>query len=497
MLARSAGYTQLIYNLGISRPTREDVIKYKLWEECERECPYTGRSISQQALFGPHPEFQIEHIIPYSRCLDDSYMNKTLCHVDENRRKGDLTPYEFYKDSEQYEHITQRVRRLPYPKRLKFAQKEVSLDEFIKRQLNDTRYITREILKYLKQLGCVVTGSRGKVTSELRHQWGLNTILDSDLPGLKNREDHRHHAIDAIVTALTNQNHLRQLAQTKYAVHHDGFPLPWEGFRDAVSETVNQIQVSHRVTRKVSGPLHEETSYGPTGLKDKKNQDVLVYRKKLEALTCPMVKKIVDPIVKEIVTARLLEFGIDPEKKATISNDVWAEPLYMKSKKGAKVPIKKVRIRDVFNNMIPIKDVTGKAYRYVASGNNHHIEIFEYTDAKGSTKRDGRVISMFDATQRSRRGEPVVCRDYKDDKRFICSLAKNEMYMLEVEEGKHVLHRLQKIIQDGRIVLRPATFAGKLSESDNPPFIQRKNYSTIKGYKVTVSPIGRIFSAKD
>lgn len=484
---------ELIHNMGIQRPTRDDILKYKLWEECGRECPYTGRPISQQALFGEHPEYQIEHVIPYSRCLDDSFMNKTLCYVDENRRKGDQTPFEFYKDSEQYEHILQRIRKLPYPKRQKFTQKEVSLDEFIQRQLNDTRYITREILKYLKQLGCVVTGSRGKVTSELRHQWGLNSILESDLPGLKNREDHRHHAIDAVVTALTSQKHLRELAVTKYAVTHDGFPSPWEGFRDAVAEAVNKIQVSHRVTRKVSGPLHEETSYGPTGLKDDKGQDVFVYRKKLEALTCPMVEKIVDPVVKEIVKARLFEFGIDPEKKGSISKEVWAEPLYMKSNNGAKVPIKKVRIRDVFNNMIPVNDATGKPYRYVASGNNHHIEIFEYTDAKGTVKRDGKVISMFEAVQRSRQGNLVVCRDYSDGKRFVCSLAKNEMFMLEVEEGRHVLYRVQKISSNKQIFFRHHLFAGDLQE-DKPI---SKYPNTLKGYKVAVDPIGRIFPAKD
>jgi CRISPR-associated endonuclease Csn1 len=483
----------LKYNMKIQKPTRDDILKFKLWEECGRECPYTGRPISQQSLFGEHPEFQIEHIIPYSCSLDDSYMNKTLCFVDENRRKGDQTPYAFYNGTEQYEHILQRARRLPYPKRQKFTQKEASLDDFIQRQLNDTRYITREILKYLKQLGCTVTGSRGKVTSELRHQWGLNSILESELPGLKNREDHRHHAIDAVVTALTSQKHLRELAVTKYAVTHDGFPVPWEGFRDAVAEAINKIQVSHRVTRKVSGPLHEETSYGPTGLKDDKGQDVFVYRKKLEALTCAMVEKIVDPVVKEIVKRRLLEFGVDPEKKGSISKDVWAEPLYMKSTKGAKVPIKKVRICDVFNNMIPVSDETGRPYRYVASGNNHHIEIYEYADAKGNIKRDGKVVSMFDAVQRSRQGKLVICRDHGDRKRFVCSLAKNEMFMLEVEEGRHVLHRVQKISSNKQIFFRHHLFAGDLQEEK--PISKYPN--TLKGYKVTVDPIGRIFPAQD
>jgi len=205
----------LIEEHNVPNPSRDDVIKYKLWKECGHVCPYTGRSISPGALFGPNPEFQVEHIIPYSRCLDDSYMNKTLCEVHENVRKGQRTPYEAYHGSEQYEAIKQRIRVLPWPKRRRFLQETVELDAFIQRQLNDTRYITREVVGWLKTLGVHVYGTRGQVTAELRHQWGLDTVLDGSLPGLKNRDDHRHHAIDAIVTALTRNEHLRALAVSK------------------------------------------------------------------------------------------------------------------------------------------------------------------------------------------------------------------------------------------------------------------------------------------
>ncbi|MGD0014632.1 MAG: type II CRISPR RNA-guided endonuclease Cas9, partial [Bryobacteraceae bacterium] len=74
---------RLIEDIKIAKPTRDDVIKYKLWEECGKTCPYTGKHISQTALFGENPEFQIEHILPYDRSLDDSFMNKTLCEVRE------------------------------------------------------------------------------------------------------------------------------------------------------------------------------------------------------------------------------------------------------------------------------------------------------------------------------------------------------------------------------------------------------------------------------
>jgi len=490
--------TRLVEDIGLSNSSYDDILKYKLWIECGKVCPYTGKVISQNALFGPNPEFQVEHILPYSRSLDDSFMNKTLCHVKENVRKGNQTPYETYGHNEQeYEQIKQRIRVLPWPKRRRFLQKEIDLDSAISRQLNDTRYITREVVRYLKGIGVYVYGTKGQSTASLRHCWGLNNILDYTGAGLKNRDDHRHHAVDAVVVALTTNKHLRRLATSKYGNKDVEFTEPWEGFRNEVAAKINSITVSHRVTRKVSGQLHEETAYGPTGEKDEKGQEIYVYRKKLEDLTIAMVGKIVDPVVQEIVRGRLMEHGVDSDKAKKIPKEVWNEPLYMKSNKGLKVVIKKVRIRGVFNNMILLNDESGKPYRAVAPGNNHHVEIFECKDKRGNTKRDGRVITMFEAVRRSRNSEPVINRDYGDGRKFVCSLAKNEMFMLELEDGEKILHRVQKITQGGGIILRPHTFAGKLSDIDRPPAIQRKSINTLKGHKVSVDPIGRICAAND
>jgi hypothetical protein len=167
------------------------------------------------------------------------------------------------------------------------------------------------------------------------------------------------------------------------------------------------------------------------------------------------------------------------------------------TKSGKKVPIKKVRVYNIAENVIPMKDYLGQPYRYVEPGSNHHIEIFEYTDAKGKTKKDGRVISMFEAVQRNLRGEPIIRKGYGDGKKFACSLAINEIFMLELEGGIKELYRVQKIIQDGRIVFRPHTYSGKVSDTDKPPLIQRRNYNTLNGYKVTIDPLGRIYPAND
>ncbi len=491
---------ELMANHNVQNPSRDDIIKYKLWLECDKTCPYTGRSISPSALFGPYPEYQVEHILPYSRSLDDSFMNKTLCHVEENRRKREQTPYEVYHGTELYEKILQRIAILPWPKRRRFTQQTLELDNFIERQLNDTRYITREVLRWLKSLGVPVTGTRGQSTSELRHQWGLDNILDFIGNGQKNRDDHRHHAIDAAVTALTSPQHLRALAASKYNRDpNQKFDAPWTGFRDEMAQKVNGILVSHRVTRRVSGQLHEETNYGPTGQKDDKGQSIYAYRKKLEDLTGAMVVKIIDPVVRRVVTERMLEFNFDPETNSDKKpkKECWNQPLYMPNPKGgAKTEIKTVRICEILNNMIEINDDNGIPYRAVAPGSNHHIEIIEVQDKKGKIKYEGNVVTLFEAARRNRSGEPVIRKDHGEGKRFVCSLSKNELFMLEIE-GNLVLHRLQKFDQNGTLIFRPHTHAGKLSDKDIPPIIQRRKPGTLKGYKVTIDPLGRICRAND
>jgi len=474
--------------MGISAPKRDDVIKYNLWEECGHICPYTGKHISQVALFGDNPEFQIEHILPYDRSLDDSFMNKTLCHVHENIHvKGNQTPYETYgQDSEKFEELKQRINRtaMPYWKRQKFWQKEINTDKIIERELNDTRYICREVVKYIKHICKDVSGTRGKVTSELAYQWGF----------IKDRDDHRHHAIDAAVVAVTKPKHLNQLGESKYSKEGIAFAPPWPHFREELAEKIGHINVSHRACRKVSGALHEETAYGLTGQKDEKGQELFVYRKKLDDLTIPMVLKIVDPVVRNIVKKRLIKKGIDLGKDKNIPKEVWNEPLYMKqTKSDKKVKIKKVRIQDVFNNMIFLNNKSGEPYRAVATGNNHHIEIFEYTDKKGKVKRGGKVITMLEAVQRSQRGEPVVQRDHGQGKKFICSLAQNEMFMLEPENGLTDLYRVQKISQNGQVFLRKHIYSGDLTKQKAVSKLPNK----LKGHKVTVDMIGRVHMAND
>jgi CRISPR-associated endonuclease Csn1 len=498
------------------RITSDNILKYKLWEECGYKCLYTGRSISDTALFGQHPEFQVEHILPYSRSLDDSYMNKTLCEVHENIHvKKNKTPYEAYHNKpEKYDQIKQMIAVLPYPKRRKFQQEGINLDECIKRELEDTRYICKEAMKYLKQLsGIKVSGTKGRVTSELRHSWGLNTILDTTGSGIKNRADHRHHTIDAAVVAVTKNGHLRKLAESKYSEIDSEFPQPWPHFREELAEKVKHINVSHRPTKKTSGKLHEATSYGLTTEVKRHFDDGKIMRLSDNAWLCretfdyvysrtpaELFKAVADldiipgdaNNVWEAVEKRLVKSGINiKDKNAEIPEKVFAETVFIETQNGKKIPIKKIRVKVPMSNMIILTDQDGIPYRACPAGvknGNHHVEIFEQTDGNGQTKRIAKIVSRIEATRRHSEHKAVVQQDHGPDAKFVCALAINDMVMMPTKNGDIDLYRVQKMEINGQVCYRHHTAA---TLDDNSQRILQKAH-LFTGQKVNVDMLGRI-----
>jgi CRISPR-associated endonuclease Csn1 len=166
--------------------SRDNIQKYLLYKEIENQngiviCPYTGNTIKLTDLLGKENKFQIEHIIPYSVSLDDSFANKTLCDSKENQEKGELTPYQFYikQGADKWKLVSERAfKLLPYNKAKRFTSKTSHETDFISRQLNDTRYISKEAKNYMKTICEKITVLPGSLTAELRHKWGLNSILN-------------------------------------------------------------------------------------------------------------------------------------------------------------------------------------------------------------------------------------------------------------------------------------------------------------------------------
>ncbi|MHB1023150.1 MAG: type II CRISPR RNA-guided endonuclease Cas9, partial [Acidobacteriaceae bacterium] len=174
---------------GIQNSSRKDLEKAKLWVEQQGECPYTGKRLSFSRLFDD-PEFDVDHILPISRHPDDSYQNKVLCCLNENRMYNrNQTPYEAYGpsiDPERWRVILARVAKWNNPGKLsKFEIATTdTLTEFSSRQLNDTRHTSVKASEMLSLLfggrdvpsdggpRQAVYVSTGAVTATLRRNWG-------------------------------------------------------------------------------------------------------------------------------------------------------------------------------------------------------------------------------------------------------------------------------------------------------------------------------------
>ena len=442
--SREEAAQTILNELGIKNPSRADIEKYLLWEESNKQCPYTGNNIALTDLFHASSPVDVEHIIPFTRCLDDSFINKTLCYADENRKhKRNKTPYEAYgkdlRSERQWKDILERVKKFKGPaaetKLRRFMMKDLrSFDDFCARQLNDTRYASRLAVQYLGLLygppGAADENKRkvkvttGQVTHYIRDIYGLNGILGDG--GQKTREDHRHHAVDAIAIGLTDGTTIRRLSEAASKAVQEGrkrfasVQLPWNGFLDEVRNAVASTIPSHQPRRKVNGQLHDQTYYSHPKVDSNGNSFVHV-RKAVDQLNQKEVEEIVDPAVKAAVKSGLN--GLSPDKAFM---DRSRHP-FMTTKDGRKIPIHSVRIK-ITKTTTPIGQ--GLNARHVITGSNHHVEILETKDKKGKLKWDGSIVSRLEALRRLQTNAPIIKRDHGPNKKFMFSLSGGDIFQL-------------------------------------------------------------------
>ncbi|MBQ0117135.1 MAG: type II CRISPR RNA-guided endonuclease Cas9, partial [Flavobacterium sp.] len=444
-----------------TRVTHDNILKYKLWEECKETCPYTGKTISISKLFTG--EIQIEHIHPWSRSLNDSFSNKTLCYADENRRKGDKTPFEFYgQDAMDWSARKERALKLfsdsakypnAYQKFKRFVQVKFD-DDFSSRQLNDTRYISKEAKNYLTQICSKVMVSPGQMTAILRQKWALNTVLND--ANAKTREDHRHHAVDALVMACGKTSYLQELS--KWNRHNRSyetrnFPMPWETFRFDAEKAIDKILISHKRAKNIitvrthtvekngqtyknlgvaaRGQLHKESVYGKRTVH---GETAFHIRKSIDGLTTEKhLEKIVDESIKKIIYKRIHELGgfvkgnIPAQTFFTVDENGIKKPqLFLPNKNGAPVPILKVRMKENIGGAEALKD---NLNQWVNPMNNHHVLI--YKDHKGILRED--VITFWTVVERKRNGMPTYMLP-EDGQKIVTTLHKNDMFLLGLKE---------------------------------------------------------------
>jgi CRISPR-associated endonuclease Csn1 len=475
---------------GVQHPSYEDKLKYRLWKESDQTCPYTGKCIGLEELFTGAVD--IEHILPYHRTLDDSYMNKTICLSEFNRNvKKNQTPWETLGgDPVAWEQLLQRIRKWPRAKRDRMERKSLDkVEDFITRQLNDTRIICRETLGYLKELGVDVCVSRGALTADLRHHWGLNQLLSAG-GDEKDRSDHRHHAVDALVIALTTRRMLQQLSDLSSKQGSRSLKgrlrveLPWSDFREDVKEAIDRIVVSHAATRKIAGALHEDTAYGL------RKDGRYVYRKPLNALfKRKNADDIIDPQVRKIVVEHLERYGNDSKRAFSPEN----LPL-LKDGAGYR-PIKKVRIFAGHRSgaVFPVRNRYGENFKYLKYGSNHHVELLE----NGATgKRDMRFVTTMEAAARARRKNVPVCdRSVPEGWRFLMSLSINDMVEVR-QNGESQYYRVQKLDGGNRRFYLRHHLSATSDDKEGGVMLSSKGLAAIVR-KVSVDPLGYISTSND
>lgn len=413
----SRAVERLQTEFGIVSPTGMDIVKFKLWQEQDGICPYSQKPILLEKLFEPG-YVDVDHIIPYSICFDDSYNNKVLTFSKENRQKGNKIPMQYLTGSARDDFeiwVTNTIHnRIKRQRLLKPELKEEDTEGFKTRNLNDTKYLSRVLYNFINDTLLFadfesgrkkhVRAVNGKVTSYMRKRWGIAKIrADGDL----------HHAVDAAVIACVTERMIQKVsAYSKYheiyyvlddeksfAVDFNGevideFPQPYPYFRKeldartmddakravkdcrfphysaAQEEAVQSCFVSRMPMHKVTGAAHLDT------IRSGREPGFVISKVLLAKLKLGKDGEIEnyynpksDALLYNALKARLAAYGGSGEKAFPPD-----EPFYKPTASGKPGPlVKKVKIIEKSSLNVPVRGGNGVA----ANGDMVRIDVFK------------------------------------------------------------------------------------------------------------------------
>lgn len=398
-------------DFGMAHVSRNSIIRYKLYMELKDngfKTLYSNTYIPREDLFSKR--FDIEHIIPQSRLFDDSFANKTLESKDINITKGDMTAIDFVADKygqegvERYKSTVDMlfgkgaISKTKYHNLLR-TQNDIP-ENFIQRDLRDTQYISRKALEILGDIVKSVVATSGDITARLREDWGLVDVMkelnwdkydksgmteyynDSDgriisrIKDWTKRNDHRHHAMDALTVAFTKRSIIQYLntlnAKDKEQQHEITSkgrllpPMPFDELRCETKKHLDDILVSIKAKNKVvtrntnktknkggykekiqltpRGQLHNETVYGEILQYDCKDEKVgsNFDADKIATVACERFRN--------ALYQRLAQYGGNPKKAFSGSNSLEKNPLFTDILHSEEVPqkVKTVRLIPVY-----------------------------------------------------------------------------------------------------------------------------------------------------
>lgn len=406
---------------GIKDVSRNDIIRYRLYEELKvngYKTLYSGQYIPRDLIFSD--TIDIEHIIPQALYFDDSFANKTLEYRSVNLEKGKMTARDYvfqkYGDIglEDYHRLVDDLfARGVISKGKHFnllcKQEEIPAD-FLNRDLSNSQYIAKKATEILGSYVRDVVTTTGSITARLREDWQLVDVMkEINMPkyqrlGLTHsverngreilkindwtkRNDHRHHAMDAITIAFTKPSHIQYLNNLSagsdknsniYGIRQKETmlsgskrifvpPMPLDQLRAAFKRELEAILVSFKSNGKVAtrninayqtgsgmrkiiqltprGQLHKETVYG--------------LRKQYELTELPIGSKMTAEVIatvaskaeREALLTRLEMCGGDARQAFTGKNSPAKSPIWLDAEHtralGSKV--KCVSFKEVFS----------------------------------------------------------------------------------------------------------------------------------------------------
>jgi len=397
---------------GLSNISRNDIIRYKLYNELESngfKTLYSNTYIPREKLFSK--EFDIEHIIPQAKLFDDSFSNKTLESRAINIEKSNQTAFDYIHDKQGKEGLNDYLKRIEdiYKQgkisktkfnKLKMKEEDIPSD-FIERDLRDTQYIAKKAKSMLLELVKDVVSTSGSITDRLREDWqlvdvmkelnwdkydklGLTEIIENKdgqrinrIKDWTKRNDHRHHAMDALTIAFTKRSYIQYLNNLNARSDKSGSiygieqkelyrddksklkfkpPMPLAEFRreakNHLENTLISIKAKNKVTtqnintskakstnnKKVQltprGQLHLETVYGSSKVYITKEEKVGA------GFNEETINKVGKKAYREALLKRLFECEGDAKKAFTGKNSLDKNPIYLDSMQTKQVPLK-------------------------------------------------------------------------------------------------------------------------------------------------------------
>ena len=294
---------------------------------------------------------------------------------------------------------------------------------FIERDLRNSQYIAKKAKQMLEEVVRTVNTTTGTITNRLREDWQLVNVMQElnwdkynklglthyeknkdgkNIPKITDwtkRNDHRHHAMDALAVAFTSYSHVQYLnnlsarKDNQHEKYHSVYgieqkyleqaengkllfkpPIPLTQFREEAKEHLENILISFKAKNKVvtrnknktkikgkdqfktkveltpRGQLHKETVYGRRDRYETKDEKV---GPKFDLLK---IRTVANQKEREALLSRLAEFGGDPKKAFGGKNAPAKNPVFIDTEKTKELPekVKLVTIGNLYTIRKPI-----------------------------------------------------------------------------------------------------------------------------------------------